>query len=353
MATLTELSIETLQKQIKDILNQPCARPSSSICSSIANIKDLIELQGAIHTDWRRGSDREPGSPYRFHASSSTESFTKRHASGISSPISRVASVKSISSPEGNGSPPPPVPKYQSKFKNTNQPVDDKILNNIILSKLNKFSLKTYNEIRDFLYQILGSGEPDLQEMIRHFILLVFRKAATEETFCALYAKLLSEISSRYTIVLEEMHTLQKNYLAIFDDIQDPTTKDYDVFVEAQKGKLYRRGYSQFLAELIAHDILNLDLLQSTFQLIIQNMITFGKSDDKKTLLEEYSDCLLRMAKVLKKKNTVFFVQARASLLQENNTSLMELIQNYSSYPSISAKTKFMLMDVHENLAHK
>ena len=348
-----DVSIEMLQRQIKGILAQQGTKPSSEICSSIANIKDLIELQGTIQNDWRKGSDREPGSPYRFHSSSSTESFTKRPTNGLSSPISRVSSTKSVCSGSPEGSPPPPVPKYQSKFKNTNQPVDDKILNNIILSKLNKFSLKTYNEIRDFLYQILGSGEPDLQEMIRHFILLVFRKAATEETFCSLYAKLLSEISSRYTIVLEEMHILQKNYLAIFDDIQDPTTKDYEVFVEAQKGKQYRRGYSQFLAELIAHDILNLDLLQSTFHLIIQNMIVFGKSEDKKTLLEEYSDCLLRMAKVLKKKNTVFFVQARATLLQENKSDLMEIIENYANYPSVSAKTKFMLMDVHENLEHK
>lgn len=342
-----DVSVELIQAQIKGVLSQQCGRPSPDVCSSIANIKDLIELQGTVQSDWRRGS--ESGSTYRFHSSSSTESFTKRL--GASSPVgARVSSPKSVSSPEGT--PPPPVPKYQSKFKNTNQPVDDKILNNIILSKLNKFSQKTYNEIRDFLYQILGSGEPDLQEMIRHFILLVFRKAATEETFCALYAKLLSEISSRYTIVLEEMHVLQKNYLAIFDDIQDPTTKDYDVFVEAQKGKQYRRGYSQFLAELIAHDILNLDLLQSTFKLIIQNMIALGKADDKKTLLEEYSDCLLRMAKVLKKKNTVFFVQARATLLQDNNSNLTELINNYSNYPSVSAKTKFMLMDVQENLAH-
>jgi hypothetical protein len=345
-----DVSVELVQAHIKSILSQQAGRPSTDICSSIANIKDLIELQGNVQNDWRRGS--ETGSPYRFHTSSSTESFTKRQGGNVAgSPGgARVSSPKSISSPEGT--PPPPVPKYQSKFKNTNQPVDDKILNNIILSKLNKFSQKTYNEIRDFLYQILGSGEPDLQEMIRHFILLVFRKAATEETFCALYAKLLSEISSRYTIVLEEMHVLQKNYLAIFDDIQDPTTKDYDVFVEAQKGKQYRRGYSQFLAELIAHDILNLDLLQSTFKLIIQNMVTFGKTDDKKTLLEEYSDCLLRMAKVLKKKNTVFFVQARATLLQDNNSNLNELINNYSNYPSVSAKTKFMLMDVQENLAH-
>jgi hypothetical protein len=200
------------------------------------------------------------------------------------------------------------------------------------------------------LYQILGSGESDLQEMIRDFMLLVFKKAAIEETFCSLYAKLLSEISGRYNVILVEMHSLQKNYLAIFNDIQDSTTRDYDVFVEAQKEKRYRRGYSQFIAELIALDILNIDLLKSTFQLILTNMIAFGKLEDKKTLLEEYSDCLLRMAKVLKKKNTIFFVNARKVLYDESFKSLNELIVNYNEYQSVSVKTKFMMMDVLENL---
>lgn len=345
------MEVETYQRIIKTILGHQSSvpKPTVEICSAITNMKDLIELQGTVQNDWRRNSPTESGSP-RFHSSGSTESFSKRSnfRTGGDSPISRVSSSKSFSNMEmAGGGTPPPIPKYQSKFKNSNQPVEDKILNNIILSKLNKFSPKTYSEIRDFLYQILGSGEPDLQEMIRDFMLLVFKKAAAEETFCALYAKLLCEISSRYSVILVEMQSLQKNYLGIFDDIQDPTSKDYELFVESQKEKRYRRGYSQFLAELIALDILNIDLLKSTFQRILANMLLFGKLSDKTTLLEEYSDCLLRMAKVLKNKNTAHFKKA---LMEENGQTLSELIANYKIYPSISAKTKFMMMDVLENL---
>ena len=342
--------VENIQKQIKAILSHQGSvpKPSPDVCQSIANMRDLIDLQISIQTDWRKNSP-EPGSPYRFN-SNTNESRRSNFRSNDMTPISRVSSTKSMGSPDSCSSPPPPVPKYQSKFKNSTQPVEDKILNNIILSKLNKFSPKTYNEIRDFLYQILGSGEPDLQEMIRDFMLLVFKKAAIEETFCALYAKLLSEISGRYSIILTEMHSLQKNYIAIFDDIQDSANKDYDVFVEAQKEKRYRCGYSQFIAELIALDILNIDLLKSTFHIILTNMVTFGKLADKKTLLEEYSDCLLRMTKVLKKKNTQFFINARKMLYDESINNINEIIVNHAKYESVSVKTKFMMMDVLENL---
>jgi len=346
------MEVENIQKQIKAFLSLQghVSKPPPDVCQSIANMKDLIELHVSIQPDWRRNSP-EPGSPYRFNSANQVvDGRRQNYKSADTTPISRISSSKSIGSPDGNGTPPPPVPKYQSKFKNSTQPVEDKILNNIILSKLNKFSPKTYNEIRDFLYQILGSGEPDLQEMIRDFILLVFKKAAIEETFCALYAKLLSEISGRYSIILTEMHALQKNYIAIFNDIHDPTTRDYDVFVEAQKEKRYRRGYSQFIAELIALDILNIDLLRSTFQLILTNMINFGKMEDKKTLLEEYSDCLLRMTKVLKKKNTPFFVNARKILYDESAKNINEILMNHANYQSISVKTKFMMMDVLENI---
>ena len=346
MSSLTE----DIQKQIKSILgNQGSSpKPTPDVCSAIASMKDLIDLQQNMSSDWRRTSPSEPGSPYRFNSQS--EARRNNFRGGDVTPISRVSSSKSFGSIDGANSPPPPVPKYQSKFKNSNQPVEDKILNNIILSKLNKFSQSTYNEIRDFLYQILGSGEPDLQEMIRDFIILVFKKAAIEETFCSLYAKLLSEISGRYSIILIEMHSLQKNYIAIFDDVDDSKIKNYDGFLEAQQEKRYRRGYSQFIAELIMLDMLNIDLLKSTVKLILTNMLSAGKLEDKRNLLEEYSDCLLRMTKVLKKKNNIFFVNARSVLHMENHENINEFIKNHANYPSVSPKTKFMMMDVLDNL---
>jgi hypothetical protein len=186
--------------------------------------------------------------------------------------------------------------------------------------------------------------------MIRDFMRLVFRKAAIEEMFCPLYAKLLCEISGRYRVILEEMHALQSNYLAIFDTVEEAEGTDYDTFVELQKSKQFRVGYSQFLAELSGLEILDLGLLVSTFQRILTNMLTFGKEEDRKTLLEEYSDCLVRMAKVLRRKPGSFFSRARSELLVASSPALTEMLENSATFPSISAKTRFILMDVHDSL---
>ena len=349
-------SLENIQKHIKVILSLEggVSKPPTSVCASIQSMRDLIELQSHIKAEWRKtGTESGSGSPYRFH-SSTTDSFSKKMAfKGTQDgqmPRNNLLKSGQSQSHNDNTNTPPPIPKYQSKFKNSTQPVDDKILNNIILSKLNKFSPKTYSEIRDFLYQILGSGEPDLQQMIRDFMKLVFRKAAIEEIFCPLYAKLLCEISVRYTVILQEMNSLQSNYLLIFDDVHESTSNDYNEFVESQKNKQYRLGYSQFLAELTGLEILDLDLLNSTFQKILKNMLAIGVQEDKKTLMDEYCDCLSRMAKVLKKKNGKFFVTARQTVYQSNKDTLNEFIQNFQNYPSETTKTRFILMDIKDIL---
>jgi len=346
-------------QQIQAILSyqKTVGRPSPEICGLIAGLKDLCELNGT-NVEWRRGTaNASPGGRPMFRNTSSSS------LPASPSQFPRNTSSKSMAStPPESPSPYSPVPKtngpyvavrYQSQFKNSLQPVEDKILNNIILSKLNKFSSTTYNDIREFLYQILGSGEPDLADMIRQFMLMVFKKAATEEIYCALYAKLLAEISARYTVISEEMQKLQENYLEIFDDVEEVKEgqDNYEVFVEKNKNKRYRLGYSQFLAELAAIEFLDLSNLERTFQKLMDLLLKYAAVPDRKALVEEYTDCLVRMSRVLKKKSSVFFIAARKSLLGISKETIDTLIAKKEDYPSLSPKARFLLMDVRDNMA--
>jgi len=327
-------------------------RPSPNVCAVIAGLKDLCELNTVV--EWRRGTSGA-SSPGMFRNAS-----TGSLASGGQSPgqFPRPPSNKSFTSNGSDTSPSPKPPttytptRYQSMFKNSSQPVEYKILNNIILSKLNKFSQSTYVDIREFLYQILGSGEPDLAEMIRHFMLLVFKKAASEEVYCSLYAKLLSEISTRYAVILEEMHKLHDNYISIFDDVEDAKAdEEYNTFVAKNIEKRYRQGYSQFIAELAGLEIMKLSHLEDTFKRIFETIQKNGSLPDKRGMLEEYADCLLRMSRVFKKKTSPFLMSARQTLLSLSAQTIEEIISKKSALPSISPKTRFILMDVKDNLS--
>lgn len=329
------------------LLSLEVSRPSPAVCAIIAGLKDLCELQNGRADDWRRGPGTSP-TVGRFQSSGPSNYRGNGRMNTIQRPPTKPFTGESSG----------PTVKYQSQFKNSTQPVEEKILNHIILSKLNKFSSSTYGEIRDFLYQILGSGDANLSQLIRDFMQLVFKKAASEESYCALYAKLLSEISQRYKVILDEMHKLQENYIDIFDDIVEvpADSKDYEAFVAKNREKRYRQGYSQFLSELVALDILELKNTEQTFRKIFGLIALYALQDDKKSLVDEYFDCLLRMARVLKKKSGIEVanrVKARASLLDISKGYYIELTENKENYPSLTNKSFFILMDIYDTLSGK
>ena len=336
-------------ENIREILGQQktMPRPSSSICAVIAGLKDLCDISSP-QVEWRRS---------QAAVATGSRTFRNQHAPSPNvspaQPFSRNSSSFSLGGAESPASPvKKPTSRYQSQFKNSSQPVEDKILNNIILSKLNKFCLGTYEEIREFLYQILGSGEPDLSDLIRQFMLLVFKKAASEELYCSLYAKLLSEISQRYTVILDEMNILQDNYLAIFDEVEEKEEHEkYNTFIEKNIEKRYRQGYSQFIAELSTLEIIKLSQLEETFKRIFDSIRKNGVQPEKRTLIEEYIDCLLRMSRVFKKKRTPFIISAKNSLMTLSKPYLDDILGNKELYQSISPKARFNLMDVKDNLS--
>lgn len=342
-------------------LQNTVSKPSEEICRQILSIQGLAEFSGkaASGGDWRRGV-YSPQQPQQQQPSNQQQSLSRwrNSSSAPSLHIKSVASNNSLDSFATSTSTPGPTHtpgpiRYHSKFRNSHQPVEDKILNNIILSKLNKFSEATYPEVREFLYQILGSGEEDLREFVRDFMRLVFRKAAAEEIFCPLYARLLTEISSKYSVILEEMNGLSDRYLEIFEEVVEDNSTNYDAFVQKNIEKKYRLGYSQFLAELVKQEILSLTVLETTFTKLIQMLQRHSQAEDKKNLIEEYTDCLLRMSRVLKGRSTKFSRAAREVLLPPFDTFYQELLNKKENYISCSSKSRYILMDIHDILKGK
>lgn len=313
--------------------------------ANMKKIESLLNPADGPSTNWRSG-----------YPNTGTNSNIKRNGSQPSALNSKwrnsgnsLASSSTTDSPRGETSPSQPVhQKYESKFKNSEAAVEDTILNTIILNKLNKFSASTYKDVRDFLYQILDSGETDFT---KEFMRLVFKKAAAEEIFCPLYAKLLSELRGTYPVIQTEMAELFRSYLMIFQNMKNLSESDYQTFVAKNSEKKYRMGYSQFLAELVILEALDSKSLEETFYILIENVQRDGTDATQKAEIEEYTDCLLRMSRVFQKKNTLFFLNLRKNLLAKIQPILEDILQSpKENFPGISAKSRFALMDVKDNL---
>ena len=275
--------------------------------------------------NWRQSSGHGgPGGPPRYTNSSPRPS------------ISRPPSFQNFSenSPAATPNPGPPA-RYSSKFHNGSKVGDDQILNMVILNKLNVFSIKTYDEVKQFLFQILGS---DQKEFVRDFTWLVFRKAAAEDKFCGLFAKLLSEIKKEYPVILEEMKKLHTTYLDIWKCSDSEETK---------VDRRCRLGYSQFLAELTVLGVLDFDTMRNTLE-TLKTCITecLYKSEHAETV-EEYMDCLRKLCGAKIPKDLREMIR---DLLVADMNSWIKIPRE--AVPGLSSKSRFACMDLRDVLCN-
>lgn len=234
----------------------------------------------------------------------------------------------------------PSTPKFSSAAMKASSSTEDRILAKV-KGKINKIGFSTYDATKTFMQQILDSNET---EFLDEFMNFVFEKAATESTFCPLYAKLLHELADEFTHLRVVIVSRFKEYTSIFTEVTTPpdtNTESYREFVEAQERKKYRRGYSQFVAEMVKLGEVDKD----AFGILIQQIVTVLEQtyiDNTKTLLsEEYIDCLANMCKsasaILNKADYSLSVKSR---LQAITT------KPRADAVGLTSKARFALMDL-------
>jgi hypothetical protein len=241
-----------------------------------------------------------------------------------------------------------PHQKYISKFKKTTGKVEDTILNTILLGKLNKFSQPNYIEIKEFITHIIASGQT---EMMKCFMKLVFEKAASEEVFCPLYARLLSELSADYPVLLTEMANLYSQYMEIFEEVPEHQTETYQEMCKRNVEKKYRRGYSQFLAELIKHNVVDQDTFMKIITTIIRQVEVNLSNNDSTKLIEELADCFMKIVKAIHVQNLSSEEDTLHAIRQILKNEFSDRIKPFTTNQSgLSNKARFTFLDIYESI---
>jgi hypothetical protein len=172
----------------------------------------------------------------------------------------------------------------------------------------------------------------------------IFQKAATEPSFCGLYARLLHELADEFGHLRDEMQRKFRDYTRIFCETANTTdvgTADYSAFLEAQERKKFRRGYSQFVAELAKHGEVNREDFRSLVEQIVSSIHDVSKVPENTLLCEEYVDCLSKMciasAAIL---SSSPWIKPCLESLKEVSGSPRTVL------PGLSNKAKFAIMDI-------
>ena len=253
---------------------------------------------------------------------------------------------KHLESDDTEDVPPSPVSggyvKFKSKFKkdasNANE-LEDRLLGHV-RAKINKFSAQNYKKILNFLRQNMDSEE---KVFLEQFMALIFSKAAEEDTFVALYAQLLADLTPEFPFLKGEMQKLFTSYLDVFTDAkgqEDQTSAEYGKFLDASKRKTHRRGYSLFIAQIASKGLITEKELLDTTLAVARSLITNSLDSEQKLLVEELADCLTNIMGVAHKSLNAF---------EEIKTVMAELkgltAKEPAALPGLSFKSRFALMD--------
>ena len=239
---------------------------------------------------------------------------------------------------------PNPMPlggRYVSSIV-SDKKVEDRIIGHI-RAKLNKFSQNNYEAVKSFLEQIMNSGET---EFISEFMDLLFMKAASEEIYCELYARLISELTERFPHLKTEINTIYSNFLLIFKearDVPDQGTADYTKFLEAQQRKKFRIGYSHFLSELHNKNLLDQDAIDTTITIIMDSLDSLESDATNTLLVEEYLASLYRIVTTLN--------CAKSAPVPPYIVNLVEKLKSIKdkskeATPGYTVKARFKVMDI-------
>jgi hypothetical protein len=213
--------------------------------------------------------------------------------------------------------------------------MEDRIMGKV-RAKVNKLGYSTYDATKAFMKQILDSGEVDFLD---EFMRFVFQKAATETAFCGLYARFLHDLSDEFPHLRKAMVCKFREYTRIFDEASkapDVGTTDYKAFVEAQEQKKFRRGYSQFVAELAKMGEVSMEDFRLLVNQVVETIRVCHEKEENRLLCEEVIDCYRMM------------VQAVHVDWMKENVDVLRLVVDAprDAAPGLSNKGRFALMDI-------
>ncbi len=212
-----------------------------------------------------------------------------------------------------------------------------------VKGKINRIGFSTYEPTKVFMQQILSSDDTAFLDELMKF---VFTKASVETTYCPLYAKLIHELGDEFPHFRVIVNALFRDYITAFAHVDagtepDPGSDDYEAFKAAQERKRARRGYSQFVAELVKLGEVEVPAFASLLTEIVSVIEAHHTVAEDTLMCEEYIDCLAMMCT---NASTILNGATWSPQIAARVTTLAR--KPRAEVPGLTNKARFALMDL-------
>jgi hypothetical protein len=129
--------------------------------------------------------------------------------------------------------------------------------------------------------------------------------------------------------------------------VSEEQCSSYEQYVQRNREKIHRLGYSQFLGELTSRGVLKLEQINNLYIKILDQLKLHAVDGvEKQHLVEEYVDCLLRMTRAFQNTKTNELTILRKELAGSCEPLLEAILANRTTmYPGLTRKASFTIMD--------
>jgi len=217
---------------------------------------------------------------------------------------------------------------------------------------LNKLSDKNYDKMMDSIKEkMMELNQTDSfgDEHKNTIATLVFNIATTNKFYAALYARLYKELTADYKFIESAFQTKFESFIGQFKDIDyvNPD-EDYNLFCKINKENESRRALSLFIVHMVKLDVLSCDYLITLIKEMIIITKTKLKTDKCKEQVDELSENMY----------TLITESLKNIKNHDDYDTIIDFVQHIKSqksknYKSLSSKTIFKYMDIHDYINKK
>ena len=134
--------------------------------------------------------------------------------------------------------------------------------------------------------------------------------------------------------------------------MSDASAENYTEFLEMNVEKKYRRGYSQFIAELIKHSVIDTIFFMKTIDTIINQSVSSVYNSNSSKIVEEYADCLMKIMKAIanSEKDNEQITIIKNDIKEILSDKIKPLTVKNPEFTGLSNKARFTFLDIYEGI---
>lgn len=217
-----------------------------------------------------------------------------------------------------------------------------------IRSNLNKMSIKTYDEINTNVIS-------NIDELINQNISLeesnkissiIFDIVSSNRFYSKLYANLYSNLISKYDFIRLVFKEKEASLCDILNNVHYVSPdENYDLFCKMNNENEKRKALISFFVNLVLYDVIVVGKIEELLIQLLDNLNILIKEENKKFVVDEYIEIIFILY------NKELFNNHNVN--PDNHTKILEIIKHLAgvkvkTYPSLSSKSIFKLMDIVE-----